>query len=334
MGKLLEGKVAIVTGSGQGVGRAIALALAEEGATVVTNNRKKGKTETKQLTAEQIASMTEEERAEMRRRQDEMAGDAETTANTINERGGKAKHFFADISDFGAAEELVKFTAKEFGKIDIVCNIAGAFGFGSVTQITEETWDRVNGVKPKGYFNVIHFAAPYMMEQKWGRIINATSRAFLGDWILHPEYCAANAGVVGLTRAVAIEMWPYNITCNAFEPFARTRAGAELDAAKNSVRNGDKLIMEGAPVPSFDFMPLPDHITPFINYLCSDEAANISGSVFSLAANSIGMYSTSTMQSTMTKYSPEKWTQEELKMAVPMNLMRGYVSLADPSNKH
>lgn len=334
MAKLLEGKVAIVTGSGQGVGRAIAMGLAEQGAIVITNNRKKGQTPTKQLTAEQVASMTEAEREEMKKRIADFAGDAETTADTINALGGTAKPFFGDIGNFDTAKDIVEFAVKEFGHIDIIANVAGAFGFGSVTKITEETWDRVNTVKPKGYFNIIHFAAPYMMEQKWGRIINCTSRAFLGDWILHPEYCAANAGVVGLTRAVAIELWPYNITCNAFEPFARTRAGAELDAAANSVRNGDMLIMPGAPVPAFDFMPLPDNVTPFINYLCSDDAANISGSVFSLAGNSIGMYSESIIKSNITKFSPEKWTHEELKMAVPMNLMRGYVSLADPSNKH
>lgn len=334
MEKFLEGKVAIVTGSGQGVGRAVAMGLAEAGATVITNNRKKGSMETKQLTSEQVASMTEAEREQMKKRMENEFGDAETTANAIVSLGGKAKPFFGDISDFDTSKELVEFAVKEFGHIDILANIAGCFGFGSVTKITEETWDRVTGVKPKGYFNMIHHAAPYMMEQKWGRIINTTSRAFLGDWILHPEYCAANAGVVGLTRAVAIELFPYNITCNAFEPFARTRAGAELDAAAFSVKNGDKLMMPGTPIPTYDHMPAPDGVAPFINYLCSEDASNISGSVFSLAGNYIGMYSEPIMKTSMTKYSPEHWTQEELRMAVPMSLMRGYTSLADPANRH
>lgn len=334
MSKILEGKVAVVTGSGQGIGRAIAMAMAAEGAMVVTNNRKKGKNDSKQISAEAMASMTEEEREALRKKTDEVAGDAETTANTINSLGGKAVPFFGDISKFDVAKELIETAVKSFGSVDIVANVAGAFGFGSICNLTEETWDRVNSVKPKGYFNTIHFAAPYMMEKKWGRIINCTSRAFLGDWILHPEYCAANAGVVGLTRAVAIELFPYNITCNAFDPFARTRAGAELEAVAFNVKDGEKRLMPDTPIPPYEMMPLPEGLTPFINYLCTDEAEKISGSVFSLAGNSIGIYSEPTIKSNITKYAPENWTHEELKMAVPMNLTRGYVSLADPSNRH
>ena len=324
MEKFLEGKVALVTGSGQGIGRAVAMALAEAGATVVTNNRRKGQTDTKQLSAEQIATLSPEEQAQFKER----------LANEAGEKGGSAKHFFADISDFAAAEELVKFVVKECGHIDIVANVAGSFGFGSVTKITEEVWDRVNKVKPKGYFNVIHFAAPYMMEQKWGRIINCSSRAFLGDWILHPEYCAANAGVVGLTRAVAIELWPYNITCNAFDPFARTRAGVELDTMAHKLKGGDPMLMPGTPIPDYEFMPSPDYLAPFLTYLCTEDAKEISGCMFSLAGNSIGRYYDSAVEASITKFGPEKWTYEELKRTVPMNLMRGYKSIADPSNRH
>ena len=334
MEKFLEGKVALVTGSGQGIGRAVAMALAEAGATVVTNNRRKGQTDTKQLSAEQIATLSPEEQAQFKERLANEAGDAETTAQAIIEKGGSAKHFFADISDFAAAEELVKFVVKECGHIDIVANVAGGFGFGSVTKITEEVWDRVNKVKPKGYFNIIHFAAPYMMEQKWGRIINCSSRAFLGDWILHPEYCAANAGVVGLTRAVAIELWPYNITCNSFDPFARTRAGVELDTMAHKLKGGDPMLMPGTPIPDYEFMPSPDYLAPFLTYLCTEDAKEISGCMFSLAGNSIGRYYDSAVEASITKFGPEKWTYEELKRTVPMNLMRGYKSIADPSNRH
>ncbi|MDR1821768.1 MAG: SDR family oxidoreductase [Oscillospiraceae bacterium] len=333
--KFLEGKVAIVTGSGQGVGRAIAMKLAENGAKVITNNRKPGKNNaTEMLTKEAIASMTAEEIAEMNRKYDEVGGDAQTTANSIKGLGGEATPFFCDISDFAATKELVEFAVKTYGAVDIIANIAGAFGFGSVTEVSEEMWDRVTGVKPKGYFNVIHHAAPYMIEKKWGRIINTTSRAFLGDWILHPEYCAANAGVIGLTRAVAIELFPHNITCNAFEPFARTRAAVDLEAGANA-KAGNHVVMPGLKLPSFDFTPPPEGVAPFVCYLASDKAANISGSVFSLAGNSIGMYSTSDIQANISKVPfSELWTQEELEFAVPFNLMRGYKSLADPSNAH
>ncbi|MDR3277225.1 MAG: SDR family NAD(P)-dependent oxidoreductase [Oscillospiraceae bacterium] len=333
MSKFLEGKVALVTGSGQGVGRAIALGLAAAGAKVVTNNRAPGRNATEMLTPAAIAALTQEELDLMNKRYDEVGGDAETTANTIKGLGGSATPFFADIADFDKSKELVDFAVKTYGKLDIIANIAGGFGFGSVTEISEEMWNRVTGVKPKGYFNVIHHAAPYMIERKYGRIINTTSRAFLGDWILHPEYCAANAGVVGLTRAVAIELFSHNITCNAFEPFARTRASIDLEVGANS-KAGNQVLMPGLQIPSFDFSPPPDGIAPFICYLASDKAAHISGSIFSLAGNSIGVYSTSEIKANITKYAKELWTQEELEFAVPMNLLRGYTSIADPANAH
>ena len=332
MGKLLEGKVAIVTGSGQGVGRALALKYASEGATVITNNRKKAMSDTKQLTPEEIATLSEADRKAVAEKYARLSGNAETTANQIIAEGGKAYPFFGDIGNFDTAKDIVAFTVEKCGKVDIVANVAGAFGFGSVTEISEETWDRVNTVKPKGYFNIIHFAAPYMMEQKWGRIINCTSRSFLGDWILHPEYCAANAGVVGLTRAVAIELYPYNITCNAFSPFAATRASVDLEAA-NLVKSDRKKAMAGLPNFTFEQTPPPEAITPFLTYLCTDAAAKVSGSVFSLAGNSIALYSEPVEQQSISKFSPEFWTQEELEMA-SRSLFAGYKSLAEPDNVH
>lgn len=333
MGKLLEGKVAIVTGSGQGVGRALALKLASEGACVVTNNRKKSQSDTKQLTPEEIATMCEEDRKKVAERYAMLAGNAETTANQIIAEGGKAAPFFGDIGNHETAKEIVEFAVKTFGKVDIIGNIAGAFGFGSICDIDEETWDRVTTVKPKGYYNIIHFAAPYMMEQKWGRIINCTSRAWLGDWILHPEYCAANAGVVGLTRAVAIELFPYNITCNAFSPFAATRASIDLEAA-HLVKSDRKKAMAGLPQFTYEQTPPPEAIAPFLTYLCTDAAKDVSGSVFSLAGNSIARYSEPVEIASITKFAPEFWTQEELEMAAPRGLFAGYSSIADPSKIH
>ena len=140
MGKLLEGKVAIVTGSGQGVGRALAMKYAAEGAMVVTNNRKPGQSETKQLTPEEIATLSPEDLKKVRERYAMLAGDAATTANAIVANGGKAAPFFADIGNFDAAKDLVEFAVKTYGKIDIIANVAGAIDITTMDDAANEAF--------------------------------------------------------------------------------------------------------------------------------------------------------------------------------------------------
>src|SRR4030042_4335584 len=177
MGDRLKDRVAIVTGSGQGIGRAIAIALAKEGAKVVTNNR----------------------------RPDTSGGDAEATARQIADMGGEAISFFGSVSDFEVAGKLVQTAVDKFGRLDILVNNAGADRPHMVWNMTEEEWDTCVDSFLKGTFNCIRFASALMREQKWGRIINTTSTAWLGT-VGHCNYGAAQAGLVGLTRAVAREL--------------------------------------------------------------------------------------------------------------------------------
>jgi 3-oxoacyl-[acyl-carrier protein] reductase len=241
--------------------------------------------------------------------------------------------FFGDISDFKVAEKLIKTATDSFGRIDILVNVAGAFGFSPIEKMNEELFDRVTKVKPKGYFNTIRHAAPYMIKQKWGRILNCTSRAFLGDLIKHAEYCVANAGVVGLTRAVAIELREHGITCNAFSPWAKTRASYELDAYPQVVGEEDSpFIFKMPSSPAMNMLqitPGPEYAAPFICYLASDAAAKVSGSVFSVGGNSIGLYSDPAPISNITKFGEGPWTMEELMQQVPRGLLAGYKSLAE-----
>ena len=332
MADVLKDRVAVVTGSGQGIGRAIAIGLAKEGAKVITNNRCAGSTSNAILTDAQVESLDKEKREWFERVTGTIRGDAETTARTIIEMGGEAVPFFGDISKFDVAAELIKTAVDSFGKIDILVNVAGAFGFSRIEKMTEELWDRITLTKPKGYFNCIRHALPYMMKQKWGRIINCTSRAYLGDVIRHAEYCAANAGVVGLTRAVAIEMREHGITCNAFSPWAKTRASYELDTYSKIVDDEDNPFIVRRPGPPVDMTkitPDPEYAVPFICYLASDAAANISGSVFSVGGNDIGMYSDPVMARNITKYGEGPWTMDELIQQVPRGLLAGYKSLAE-----
>ncbi|MFC1864085.1 SDR family NAD(P)-dependent oxidoreductase [Thermodesulfobacteriota bacterium] len=325
----LEGKVAVVTGSGQGIGRAIAIGLAKEGAKVVTNNRRRGSTGKALLDDKVIQALDKEKTEWLEKQSEKETGDAETTAKTIQSMGGEAVAFFGDISDFEIARQLIQTTVERFGRIDILVNVAGTFGFNAIWELTEKTWDLVNNTKPKGYFNTIRHAVPHMLKQKWGRIINATSRAFLGDVLKHAEYCAANAGVVGLTRAVARELFAHGITCNAFSPFARTRAAFELVAYDMAVDEKESPWMDRKYAFPLEMTPSPDHIAPLICYLSTDAAAKISGSVFSVGGNSIGLYSEPEIVRNLVKPG-DPWTVEELKELAPRALFMNYHSIAEP----
>ena len=320
MGNILKGKVAIVTGSGQGIGRAIAIGMAEEGAKVVTNNRRQGSTGHALLDDSILNLMSQEQKEWLRKQAEESTGDAETTAQEIRKIGSKAVPFFGDISDFEVAGKLIQTAVDSFGKIDILVNVAGTFGFSALWEMTEELWDHVTLTKPKGYFNCIRHAVPFMMKQKWGRILNCTSIAFLGDVLKHAQYCTANAGAVGLTRAVAKEMSQYGITCNAFAPFARTRAAFELTAYDKAVTEAESPWMDRTRAFSLDNTPNPEEVAPFIAYLASDESAKINGKVFIVAGSMVGLYSEPEIAKTIVKYGG-RWTTDELKQQVSFGLL-------------
>lgn len=330
MGDSLKGKTAVVVGSGQGIGRAIAIGMAKEGARVVTNNRKPGSTGYAMVQEKHKQAVGKDHSDWLEKEMDSIKGDAETTAQQIRDMGGEAVSFFGDISDFKTAGRLIETALDNFGRIDILANIAGAFGICPLEELTEELWDRVNGVKPKGYFNTIRHVVPHMIKQKSGRIINTVSRAFSGDVIKHAEYCVANAGVYGLTKAVAIEMFEHGITCNAISPFAKTRASYELETLSDGEEDGKKVWLSGQGMKFLDITPGPEFVAPFVCFLASDTGKDISGSIFQLAGNGIGMYTEPFISHNLIKPGPEPWTVEELKEQVPMGLLQGYRTPAKP----
>jgi 3-oxoacyl-[acyl-carrier protein] reductase len=327
MSEVLKGKVAVVVGSGQGIGRAVAIGMAQEGAKVVTNNRKPGGTGKAFITDDQLHTMEKDRCAWYETEMANVCGDAEGTAAIIKKLGGEATPFYGDVTDFETAGRLIQTAIDTYGRIDILANIAGAFGISPIEELSEEVWDRVTAVKPKGYFNTIRHAVPHMIKQRSGRIINTTSRAFNGDTIKHAEYCAANGGSYSLTKAVAIELWQYGITCNAISPFAKTRASYELEGMAEAVEDG-KVWVSGSGMKMLDITPGPEYIAPFTVYLASDAAASISGAVFNLGGNGIGMYSEPIIAKTLTKFDTKPWTQEELARQVPQGLLQGYKSMA------
>ncbi len=305
-GRMLKDKVAVVTGSGQGVGRAIAVAFAAEGAKVITNNRKPGTP----------------------------GGDAETTAGEIKEAGGEAISVFSDISKFEDAQKLIQAAVSHFGRIDILVNNAGVDAPRMIWNMKEEDWDLCVNSLLKGAFNCSRFACGYMRDQKGGRIINNTSTAWLGT-VGHVNYGAAKAGIVGLTRAIAREMGKYGVTCNAFTPFAATRM-----TDNKAVKDGLRKRFEAGLITQTQYeegvnMPAPEGVAPLVVYLASDKASEINGQVFHAEAGKIGIYSEPKQSKCIIKNYEEGggFTQEELQKLIPRILLEGYVNPAPSEQK-
>ena len=172
---LLDGKVALVTGASRGIGRAVAIELAKEGATVAINY------------AGNVAA-------------------AEEVKNIITDMGGKAMIVQADVSDEQAASEMVEKVIAEFGQIDILVNNAGITRDGLFIRMKSQDWNAVINTNLTGIFNCTKVAAKYMMKKRSGKIINMTSVSGIMGNIGQTNYSAAKAGVIGFTKSLAREM--------------------------------------------------------------------------------------------------------------------------------
>lgn len=185
--KLLDGKVAIITGGSRGIGRAIARKYAKEGASVAITAR----------------NINEEVQA--------FVAELETL-------GVKAKAYTSDASQFDAAHELVKEVVAEFGRIDILINNAGVTQDTLMMRMTEEQWDTVININLKGAFNLIHAVTPFMMKQRSGNIINMSSVVGISGNAGQANYAASKAGMIGLTKSIAKEMGSRGIRANTIAP--------------------------------------------------------------------------------------------------------------------
>ena len=300
MGDALKDRVAVVTGSGQGMGKAIAIGMANEGAKVITNNRRPG---------------TE-------------GGDADTAASEIKKAGGQAVAVFTDASTFSGAKSLIDAAVSNFGRVDILVNNAGADFPRMIWNMTEEDWDKCLGAVLKSTFNCSRFACALMREQRYGRIINNTSSAWLGT-VGHVNYGAAKAGVVGLTRGTAREMGKYGVTCNAFAATAKTRMTVNPD-----VEAGIKKRLEAGLITKerHDELLNPpgiETVAPLVIYLASEKAGNINGQVFDIMGGKLAVYSEPIQVKNISK-DEGLWTQEELSDIIPKTLALDLVTPAPP----
>lgn len=255
---MLDGKVAIVTGGGRGLGRAHCLTLAAAGATVVVNDIGAG------LHGE---SSTE--------------SPADEVVREITAAGGTAITEGTSVSDWGGVEELVRSTVKEFGRLDAVVNNAGIVRDRMIFSMSEEEFDAVIAVHLKGTFALTRHACAYWREQAklgnraGGRIINTTSGTGLFGNAGQANYGAAKAGIVSLTQITAIEMARYNVTANAVSPLAATRMTEGIE----------KVAAESRP-DGYDPRD-PANTSGVVAYLASDESAWLTGQVLRVDGNTI-----------------------------------------------
>ena len=309
MGKKLEGKCAVVNGGGRGIGREIALALAAEGAKVVVNGVTRKPEEGHTLPP------------------------AEETAEDIKKAGGTAIANFENAGDFAAAERLIKACVDTFGKIDILVNSQGVLRDRMLHNMSEEEWDEVIKVHLKSCFNTCRHALPYMRKQGWGRIILASSVAWLGAAPGQANYSASKGAITSLCKVIALENGRMGITCNCLVPMAATRMTMNDAVKANFKRQFEEGKITKQVLEDRLNMPGPEFTAPICVFLCTDAAANINGLSFRAAGGTVGIYSNPELVKTIHKdhRKGEKWTIDELEELVPKFLLLNYVNPAPPA---
>jgi NAD(P)-dependent dehydrogenase (short-subunit alcohol dehydrogenase family) len=258
MGRL-DGRVAIVTGAGRGIGRSVATLLASEGASIVVND----------LGAALDGSGSD-------------ASPAGQVVDEIAAGGGKAVANGADISDHAAAESLIGSAIEQFGRLDVLVNVAGILRDRMVFNMSEQEWDDVIRVHLKGTFNTTKFAAAHWRSirdpEGQNRIINFTSVSGLHGAPGQPNYAAAKMGIVGLTYSCANALRAYGVTTNAISPGAATRMTDSVPTERRRTR---------ASANEWS----PDNVAPIVAYLASEQSGWINGRIVHSSGYEIALYS-------------------------------------------
>lgn len=294
----LEGKVAIVTGSSLSIGRAIALGLAAEGASVVVNARGSNR---------------------------EREGASEQVVEEIRASGGRAIGVTGSVADRAFCQELVAQCIAEFGGIDILVNNAGIMleaAMHPVADCPDDVWTTTLAVNLGGAFNMARAVLPHMVARRWGRVVNAGSWAGFGK-MGGSAYAASKAAIMGLTRAMAADYGPYGITVNCYNPEARSTMGGNVDPAvllamlRRWEIKGWRTPAENAYLAGLGG---PDGVAPWAVYLCTEQAGNLNGLVFAVEARRVALVAEPDEVRVLLRDAERNgpWTQAELAAMAPL----------------
>lgn len=303
MGNRLEGRVAVITGAGRGIGRGVALQMAEEGAKVVVAD----------FGGNLDGSGND-------------AGPADSVVREIRAAGGAAIAHYGDVSKFADVRDLVDTTLKEFGRLDIMCHVAGILRDRMIFNMAEEEWDAVLAVHLRGAFNCVRTAVEPMIRQRYGRILLFSSGSGLGS-TGQANYSAAKEGMVGFARALARELGPYGIAVNAIYPGGNTRMTQSVPAAASQIRAAAGILRVGggltnpAAAPEGPTPRDPENNAPTVAWLCTEAGGAVSGHVIGTSGWQASRYSQRKVIRSI--HQPRNWTVAELAKAVPEQLLAG-----------
>ncbi len=305
MGEMLRGKVAVVTGAGRGIGRGVALELADQGAQVVVNDYG--------------VSLDGREPT---------SAPAEAVVAEIRAAGGEAVANANSVAEWNSAKAIIDQAVSAFGRLDIVVTCAGFLRDRMVFNMNEEEWDAVLGVHLKGTFNCVRHAAPLMREQRSGRVITFSSGAGMFGNPGQANYGAAKAGISGLTKVAARYLGRYGITANSICPVAATRMTmTEATLKAREIRKQQGIVREESALRQLENLT-PEDVAPMVAFLASDFAANVNGQIFLCAGTSYSLLALPRAEKTI--YKEGRWSLDELDEIVPQTLAEGVKNPAPP----
>jgi NAD(P)-dependent dehydrogenase (short-subunit alcohol dehydrogenase family) len=285
----LDGRVAIITGGGRGIGQSIARLFAAEGASLVIND---------------LGANTDGTGGD--------SGPAHDIAEEIRGTGAQAVGNGGDIAEASTGEELVQTAIKEFGKLDIVVNVAGILRDRMIFNLSPEDWDAVIRVHMRGTYTTCRPAAAYWREQRnpggHYRIVNFTSVSGLHGAAGQPNYAAAKMGIVGLTYSLANALGRYGVTANAISPGAATRLTDTVPVERRRPGAG---IVDSAEAP---LDRSPDNIAPIVEYMASEYSDWLSGRVVHSAGFALSLYNNPEPIAEVTSDGP--WNFDDLRQKV------------------